>query len=100
MAEADRAPARLAAQRERIDQQLVEVVAVPGPLPELVRARAQPRVVELLELRLERVDARGHRQMAFDLAFVGIEQAAEIQHRDLVQHAHTAGGQTSLRLAT
>src|SRR5438094_8088342 len=70
VAEADRPPPCLAAHRERFDQQLVEVVPVLGLLSALARARAQSRVVALLELRLARVDGRRPRQTPSAAAFV------------------------------
>ncbi len=80
VAEADRAPARLAAQRERLDQQLVQVMPFARLLAERVRAGAQGFVVELLELGLERVDRLGDREVALDFTLVGIEQLGKDDH--------------------
>ena len=53
------APARLAHGCERLEEQLVERLAVREPLAELGRLRAQLLVGERLELRLERRDVLG-----------------------------------------
>ncbi len=53
------APARLAHGGERLEEQLVERLAVLEPLAELCRLRPQLLVRERLELRLERRDVLG-----------------------------------------
>jgi len=50
--------ARLAADRERLGQQLVERLATTDALPEFRRFRAQLIVRQLLDLRFERIDRR------------------------------------------
>src|SRR5205823_113513 len=80
MAHADRATCGLAADRKSVDQELVEVEAILGLGAQGVRASAQAGVIQLLELRFERVDGLGHRQVALDFPFVRIEQLAEDDH--------------------
>ncbi len=53
---AERAPAGLAAERERLGQQVVERLAVAGALAQRVGLGAQLGVVEQLHLRLDAVD--------------------------------------------
>ncbi len=80
MPEADRAAAGLPADRERIDQQLVEVMPIAGALPELVRACPQGRVVEPFELGLQLGDGGRQRQVAPHLPLVGVQQLGQVQH--------------------
>src|SRR6266446_2788553 len=80
VAKADRAPACLAAERKRLDQQLVEVVPLARLLAEPIGAYAQGAGVELLELWLESIDRLGHRKVAFDLSLVRIEQLGKDDH--------------------
>src|SRR2546430_14048228 len=80
MAQTDRAPARLAAHRECLDQQLIEIVTFPRLLTKRIRACAEGLVVKLLQLGLEGVDSFGHRKVPFDLSLVRIEQLAENDH--------------------
>ena len=80
VAEADRAPARLAAQGKRLDQQVVQVLAFLGPLAELVRAAPQARIVQRLDLVLQVVDGLCDRHVALDFALVRIEKAGKDGH--------------------
>ncbi len=73
MAKPDRPPGSLPGERESLDQERVEVL-LPGPLAQLVRARAKPRLVEGRQLRLELGDGTSDRQVLLDLALVGVEQ--------------------------
>ena len=74
------APARLADGGERLEEQLVERLAVLEPLPELGRLRAQLVVRELLEVGLERRDVRG-------LLLQALEAAAFADAKDLLEAA-------------
>ncbi len=78
--EADRAPACLATQGERLDEELVRVLAVAGALAKLVRPSAQARVVQCLELGLQLVDGGRNRQVALDFPLVRVEELGQIQH--------------------
>ncbi len=78
--QADRPAACLATERERLDQQLVEVMAVLGALTQLVGAGAQPCVVERLELGFQLVDGSRDRRVALDFPLVRVEELGEIEH--------------------
>src|SRR5713101_3520777 len=85
VAQADRAPARLTAEGEGIDEELVEVMAFPGLLPEGGRASAQAGVIERFELGFERVDRLGHREVALDLALVGVQKLGKDDHGSVLE---------------
>jgi len=70
----------LAADGKRLDEQLVEVVAVGRPLAQLVRPGPQAGVVERLELVLELVDGSRDRQMALDFPLVRVQELGQVQH--------------------
>ena len=55
---ADAPPRGLAAERERLGQQVVERLSVASPLPELVRLLADLLVAEQLHLGLDAIDRR------------------------------------------
>ena len=78
--QSDGPAARLAAEGERVDEQVLGLLAVPRPLPQLVRADTQGGIVQSLQLRLELVDRGGDRQMPLDLALVGIEEPGKGDH--------------------
>jgi len=78
--QANRAAARLAAEGESLDQQVVEVLPFLRPLAQLVRALAEAGVVELLELGLEAGDGGRDREMALDLALVGVKKLGKAGH--------------------
>jgi len=66
--------------REGLDQQLVEIVAFAGLLPDRFGARAKRLAVELFELRFEGVDGVRDGKMALDLSLVRIEQPGKDDH--------------------
>ncbi len=81
MALADRAPGSLPADGERLDEEVVHVLAVVEPLLELDRLRGKGVVVECADLRLEPVDQRHHRGEILDLpALTGAEDLREDTH--------------------
>ena len=82
VAQTDRPPARLSTQGERLDEELVQVVAVAGLFAQGVGARPQGVVVKRLELVFEPGDRAGHREVALDLALVWVQQLAEESHRN------------------
>ena len=82
VAHVERAPAGLAAERERLVQQVVERLAVAGPLAQLVGLLAQLVVLEQLHLGLERVDARDALLVVLELARLAHAQGAVDELRD------------------
>ena len=80
------APARLADGSERLEEQLLERLAVLEPLPELGGRAAELVVGELLEVRLERRDVRGLLLEALDApAFADAKDLLEAAS-DLCRH--------------
>ena len=77
MAQADGPAAGLAAEGKGLDQELVEVMVLPGLLAQRVGAGAQACVIERFELWLQRVDRLGHGMVALDLALVGVQKLGE-----------------------
>ena len=73
---ADRAPRRLAGQRKGLGQQVVERLAVGGPLAQVVGLLAQLGVLEQLHLRLDPVDRLGALLVALELAPLADAQRA------------------------
>ena len=75
---AEHPPGRLAGHRERLGQQVVEVLAVGDPLPELVGLGPQLGVGELLDVVGQGVDVVSHPLEALDhAAFTETEQLIE-----------------------
>ena len=79
------APARLAHGGERLEEQLVERLAVLEPLAELGRLAAQLVVGERLELGLERGDVRG-------LLLEPLQAPPLADAKDLLELAEVGGG--------
>ena len=79
------APARLAHGRERLEEELVERLAVREPLAELGRLRAQLVVRERLEVRLERRDVVG-------LLLEPLQAPPLAEAKDLLELAEVGGG--------
>ena len=73
---AESPPRRLATERERLRQQVVERLAVAGPLPELVGLLADVGVLEQLHLRLDAVDRRDPALVLLELARLAQAQRA------------------------
>ncbi len=87
MALADHPLACLADDREGLDEQVVEVLAVVEPLAELAGLGPQRVVGQRLELGLEGVDVG-------DQGLQGLELAALTRAEDLVEDAHAASEAT------
>ena len=82
---ADGAHARLAHDRKRFDQQIVERFAVFQPFSEFNRFMPQLFVRELLHFGLQRVDLRHLRLQLFQFAFArGAEQLVQKSHSSLL----------------
>src|SRR5437868_5758098 len=87
-AHAHRALERLAHGRERLEDEVVEALAVLEPLPEVDRLRGKVGVGELLELRLERPDVRRLLGEPLEAApFAGAEDLFE--RTELLDHQRT-----------
>src|SRR5712691_8660107 len=78
--EADRAAGGLPADGERLNQELVEVVAVASTLAQLVRPSAHARVVQRLELGFQVGDGGRHHEVALHFPLVGVQELRQVQH--------------------
>src|SRR5437899_3474272 len=81
MPQADRSLGRLTAEGESLDQELVRILAIAGAFPQLLGPLAKAGVVEGLQLGFDLVDGRRHREVAFDLPLVRVQQLGQVQHR-------------------
>src|SRR5262249_26258122 len=77
VAEPDRPHAGLAGEGERLDEQVVQVLAARGALAKGQGAPAELLVREPLELRLQGADLGRHLQVVADVAGVGVDQPGE-----------------------